>query len=151
MSAGRLPKRRAEKPDWVDVLLAATLAAWGTIVVAMTLLFVAYIITGLLPGGTDRLFALMIPTIFLGFLIAIIVCVIVGLPALGLIHWLKLSRWWQWTAIGAAAGLLVSLLPGLHLPIDPISVTPVALVFLLAGAFAGDAAWQEQHRGRGRA
>jgi hypothetical protein len=140
-------KRATEKADWVDILLAAALAAWGTVCCA-TFVF------GLMPTMVSsperivsKLYWFVLGYGFFGFVLATVVCTIVGLPALALATWLKLSKWWQGAIVGGAAGLLVSLAipawPGLAYLDQAMSV----VLFAIAGAFAGVAAWREHKKG----
>jgi hypothetical protein len=68
---------------------------------------------------------------------------------LALARWLNLSKWWEVAALGAAAGLLASLI----FPLRPWNMPPwdeiaVTLMFLIAGVFAGIAAWRERAKGK---
>lgn len=142
-------KRKAEKPDWVDILLAASIAAWGTIVCAMFVFAVVPLIFRSPLESVPAVYAFLVFYCVYGFLVASVVCAVLGLPALALANWLGLSRRWQAAVVGGAAGFLISLV----LPIRPgfmvgWSDWMFTLMFLFAGALAGVAAWRERNKGR---
>jgi hypothetical protein len=138
----------AEKPDWVDVLLPAALASWGTIVVASA---VFALLPSMFASSEDAVLAaywFLIVYCFGGFLIATVVCTVVGLPALALANWLKLRSWWQAAITGAVGGLLVSFAaPNWPGAAAHWSDAAHEFLFLIAGALAGLAAWRERAKG----
>ncbi len=146
-------RHKRENPDWVDILLAATLAAWGTIVAGIMLFFLAPgIVASPESAGPQALWYVGIS--IMGFLLASIVCTVIGLPALALANWLKLTKWWQAAIIGGSAGLMLGSPVALYsyIPSYAAQQTPIVGVlfwlfwFVLAGALAGVAAWRERRK-----
>lgn len=136
MSALAARKRR---PRWVTALVLATMVAWAVYVGCS---FVPALFSDR-PGVMDATWA----TAVVSVPFALVVCLIVGVPALLVAEALKLSRWWQAAAVGAAGGLAAFLLVKVFLSgvasgvsLDAEAIMGV-LIFALAGACAGVSAW----------
>lgn len=148
MSDASLTKRSEGAPDWVDILLADTVTAWGTVVgVSSLVLLVGYAPIFRLEM-IPVILGMLLATAGIGFFLALYVCVFLGLPALGLAKLLKLNHWWQAAIIGALAGLLVVLVFPMPDPSQgQVGVILTRLLFVVAGALAGMAAWRERRKG----
>lgn len=137
-----------EKPDWVDIILAATLVSWGTVLSAMTVALFAQVQGELNTAYVTRFMVSWAAMAFAGFFVTLFICIILGLPALAIARLLRLDRPWQAAALGALAGALVAL--AIPKPsgfaYDWVEIAG-ALVFVLAGALAGLAAWRERNKG----
>lgn len=147
MSKKAVLDRSARKPDWVDILLAATLAAWGTVLGSMFVFWFLPVAFETPLDAVPSLFNLLLFFGFFGFILATAVCTIVGLPALALARWLNLTEWWQAAAVGSIAGILVVGTPILSLPGEIVSKVVLVVTLVIAGALAGVAAWRERERG----
>lgn len=136
------PQRRDR--HWGSALFAASLAAWVTF---FGLALLDAVILGPLQSTftysltTTPPAAILLFAIF-GIPVVLLVCFVVGIPALMLVEWLKLTRWWQWAMVGVAMGLLVVVFTALGsgAPFD-MRLLPATAVLMLAGAAAGVAAW----------
>jgi hypothetical protein len=147
--SGANVKRSMKKPDWVDILLAASIAARGTIVSAMFVFAVVPVIFRSPLEAVPAVYAFLVFYCVYGFLVASVVCAVLGLPALALANWLGLSRRWQAAVVGASAGLVVSLLfTNSSALMAGWNDWLCTLLFLVAGAFGGVAAWRERNKGR---
>jgi hypothetical protein len=139
--SGGSVKHKAEKPDWLDVLVSAWITAWVTLVTAQFGLGFGSLMWG---GAHDQLVQLFFVTAafaFWSFFFGIFVTSIVGVPALLLARALRLSKRWHAALIGAFAGL-IAILP-VALPALGSSAKLVVLwvaVFVVAGGLAGLAA-----------
>ena len=151
--SGGSANRKAERSDWVDILLASTLSAWGTLVVAMFLFFLAPGIVASPERAVPQVLGFLGISI-MGFLLASIVCTVIGLPALALANWLKLTKWWQAAILGGSAAILIggpiavfSYAPQYAAQHDPtIGAMFWVFWFALAGVIAGVAAWRERRK-----
>ncbi len=149
MSSEARPERRStEIPDWVDILLAATIASWATVAGAMTIAMLA----GFLPIFRFEMIPFILATVAMivgmTFFIAMYVCVILGLPALGIAKLFKLNQRWHAALLGAFAGFLVTLvIPGLSVAALREDSIFGVILFIVAGILAGLAAWRERQKG----
>ncbi len=141
------PARKRGKRYWGYALFGASIAAWLTFFGAAWLMSVVLDLTSedasrVSAGGSPGLLA---ASAIFGAPVVLVICFVVGAPALVLLEVLKLSKWWQAALVGAAAGALL-LLGALTFtrPTD-VSVNAagiaVAVIFMLTGATAGVTAW----------
>ena len=145
MTGGPQPDRPADRPSWVDILLPAVLASWGTITAGMFVLSVVPRIVALPQAAPIAVFGFLLIYGFFGFVLATVVCTIVGLPALALAGWLKLTKAWQAALIGAIAAFPVMFVfvPRFRSEVEGDMKLLLEYLFILAGALAGIAAWRE--------
>lgn len=138
MSGGNV-KRKAEKPDWLDVLVSVWITAWVTLATAQAVLGLGWLIWA---GADDRLSRLFFVTpafAFSSFFPGMFVTSVVGVAALLLA--LPLSKRWRAALRGAVAGLIAApllalpALPALRSSADVVVLWVVA--FVLAGGLAG--------------
>lgn len=144
-------RRDAERstPDWVDILLAATLASWATVMIAITAGMAIALVIDFRIEALAFAFVYLVSAAGISFFIAIFACTILGLPALGLAALLRLDAWWQAALIGALAGLIFAgTIVGWRPNMYDWSIVVSGVVLIAAGALAGVAAWRERRKGR---
>ena len=154
---GERPSKASEEIHRTGVLFVAAVAAWATVTSLGVLVAVMQIGMWLGAMNVGYFFLALLGVAVAGFFVAIPICMVVGLPLLTLTRWLKLDRWWQWAALGAAAGVAIlfglaatpwpfDLWPFSAGPFDLNTVATVAGIFSVAGAVAGVVAWREEYR-----
>lgn len=140
---------KGSPPDWVDILLAATIAAWATVMAAIATGAVIVLIGNFRIELLASTLGSLVVAGGIAFFIAIFACAILGLPALALVTLLRLDEGWQAALIGAIAGLIFSgTLMGWPSVVKDWSIVLSTIVFIVAGAVAGVAAWRERRKGR---
>lgn len=129
---------------WGQALFLSSISAW-----------VFYIVYALLAAGFETywqacgragMLAFTLALAILGFPIALVICLLMGGPALWAAELLKLTKWWQAALLGALGGILALLLapmmfgPAVGFEFDLRTVLSLA-VLSPAGACAGVTAW----------
>jgi hypothetical protein len=129
---------------WGQALFLSSISAW-----------VFYIVYALLAAGFETywqacgragMLAFTLALAILGFPIALVICLLIGGPALWAAELLKLTKWRQAALLGALGGILALLLapmrlgPAVGFEFDLRTVLSLA-VLSPAGACAGVAAW----------
>ena len=139
--------RSTERPDWAQVLLAATLASWGVFMIVFACELIIRLLADFSMLGLVQSASTLISGALITFFAALIVCIVAGLPALALVNWLRLDRWWHDGLIGAVAGFaFIYGVLGSREFISPSFPVSSVLLFVVAGALAGVAAWRERRK-----
>ena len=138
------PRRQLGRPGWVAAVLAATLPAWTTILVGTSVTGLGKAVLVSDAQLAVQMVVLLPVFAFVSFVVGVAVCIVLAPPALGFVHWLKLTKSWQVAILGAFGGLLAVL------PLIVVSnATPLGevaiptMLFIASGTFAGVAAWRE--------
>lgn len=147
------PARRYSrgKPDWLDILFAATLTSWATMVIPLLPFLLGGSILNfrlefLVDAKAMINFASGMATLAIySFFIAMVTCTVLGLPALGLAILLRLDAWWQGAAVGAVAGLIFAFVFTGGRTFD-LNLGLLVAWLAVAGALAGIAAWRERRK-----
>ena len=125
--------------DWFDVLFASTVASWATFMAAMSFVAISALILNFSIEGLIAVSSMLVMAASISFFIALFACVILGLPALGIVGLLNLNDWWHSAVLGLLAAFIVFVvLTGGTFARNEV----FAGVLLLAGAIAGVAAWR---------
>ena len=131
-------QRKLEKPNWLDILVAAWITAWVTLTIAQAALGFGWVVWSGSHDRVPQIFFVTAVFAFWSFFLGIFVTSIVGIPALLLARALRLSRRWHAVLLGALAGLIATLpfaLPALGSSADTAVIWVVA--FVVAGGLAG--------------
>jgi hypothetical protein len=132
------------KIRWGQALLWASVASW-IVYIAFALLaavFETYFQADPRIGIIGYTFALAV----LGFPFALAISLPIGLLALLIAEFVRLTKWWQAALLGAAGGVLATPIILIafgtfrNLQFDARMIIPVA-IFSVAGACAGATAW----------
>jgi hypothetical protein len=144
----RRAKTKPDVPDWVDILLASTLASWATVMIAIALATLVSIFTSFHLTAVVSALGILVWVGTISFFVALFASVILGLPALGVARLLKLDKWWQAAIIGALASVIfMVVITGGRAQVDNWNEVVSVIVLGLAGVFAGIAAWRERRKG----
>lgn len=106
---------------------------------AMSFVAISALILNFSIEGLIAVSSMLVMAASISFFIALFACVILGLPALGIVGLLNLNDWWHSAVLGLLAGFIVFVvLTGGTFARNEV----FAGVLLLAGAIAGVAAWR---------